>query len=350
MRKKLNEHLSNQASSPRQFQVLNFGISAYGTDQAYLTYLKYARKFHPDYVFLFFFDTHIWRSWASTYCSNFGTNDHLCMNIRPTPHIRPQGVDLIRTILNLGEFHRFISELRLMKLTKKKFPMTTPEYLKYIAFQENQIDEKMVQNLSKVINEETLNIDAPRDYKNFTLKQNHLIETEFKGARVKIRNKKLFLPSLIFTLNANLMGLQKQDQFLDEELKNLVKVYKIGNPLQALKGNENFPLFEVALATNLKIISDMAKAVQRDGAKLILVDATKNLPRYGQLPAALVAKIMEKFCQLNDIGYIPLHDRLNKSRKDGVSTHWKYDHHFNETGNKIFSDSMFSYLNININN
>ena len=350
LEKKLNEHLSNQASSPRQFQVLNFGISAYGTDQAYLTYLKYARKFHPDYVFLFFFDTHIWRSWASTYCSNFGTNDHLCMNIRPTPHIRPQGVDLIRTILNLGEFHRFISELRLMKLTKKKFPMTPPEYLKYIAFQENQIDEKMVQNLSKVINEETLNIDAPRDYKNFTLKQNHLIETEFKGARVKIRNKKLFLPSLISTLNANLMGLQKQDQFLDEELKNLVKVYKIGNPLQALKGNENFPLFEVALATNLKIISDMAKAVQRDGAKLILVDATKNLPRYGQLPAALVAKIIEKFCQLNDIGYIPLHDRLNKSRKDGVSTHWKHDHHFNETGNKIFSDSMFSYLNININN
>ena len=118
----------------------------------------------------------------------------------------------------------------------------------------------------------------------------------------------------------------------------------------ALKGNENFPLFEVALATNLKIISDMAKAVQRDGAKLILVDATKNLPRYGQLPAALVAKIMEKFCQFNDIGYIPLHDRLNKSRKDGVNTHWIYDHHFNETGNKIFSDSMFSYLNININN
>ena len=115
--------------------------------------------------------------------------------------------------------------------------MTPPEYLKYIAFQENQIDEKMIQNLSKVINEETLNIGAPRDYKNFTLKQNHLIETDFKGARVKIRNKKLFLPSLISTLNANLMGLQKQDQFLDEELKNLVNMKRVE---QSLKDRRKF--------------------------------------------------------------------------------------------------------------
>ena len=98
------------------FKIL--GISRNATDKEIKSaFRKLARKFHPDYVFLFFFDTHIWRSWASTYCSNFGTNDHLCMNIRPRPHIRPQGANLIRTILNLGEFHRFISELRLMKLT-----------------------------------------------------------------------------------------------------------------------------------------------------------------------------------------------------------------------------------------
>lgn len=347
LQKKLNKNLPNQASSRRQFQVLNFGIGGYGTDQAFLTYLKYARKFHPDYVFLFFFDTHIWRTWTSTYCSNFSTNESLCMKIRPTSKFSHEGAALIRTTFNLKEFNRFIAELRFLKITKKKFPLTVAEYLKYIAFLENQIDDSTIQNLSKVINEVAMNIYEPKDYENFSLKQNHLIETEFKGARVKIRNKKAFLPSLFFTLNANLMGLQKLDQFLDEELKKLVKIYKVEKPLE---GNKHFPLFEVALATNLKIISDMAKAVQKDGSKLILVDATKNIPRYGQLPAALVAKIMEKFCALNDIGYIPLHDQLNKSRENGESTRWKYDHHFNEIGNEIFSDSMFSYLSSNINN
>ena len=91
----------------------------------------------------------------------------------------------------------------------------------------------------------------------------------------------------------------------------------------------------------------MAKVVQENGSKLVLVDATKNLVRYGQLPAALGTKILEKFCEFNDIGYIPLHDQLNKLRKDGVLTHWKYDWHFNEDGQRIFSNSMFNYLKNN---
>ena len=56
---------------------------------------------------------------------------------------------------------------------------------------------------------------------------------------------------------------------------------------------------------------------------------------------------MEKFCEINDIGYIPLHDKLNKLNKEGVVTHWKYDYHFNEDGQKLFSDSMFDCLRKN---
>ena len=91
----------------------------------------------------------------------------------------------------------------------------------------------------------------------------------------------------------------------------------------------------------------MAKTVQQNGSSFVLVDATKNLVRYGQLPAALGTKIMEKFCELNNIGYIPLHDQLNKFNKEGVVTHWKYDWHFTEDGQKIFSNSMFDYLKKN---
>lgn len=37
----------------RQFEVLNFGVSAYGTGQTLVAWEEYARRFGPDYVFLY---------------------------------------------------------------------------------------------------------------------------------------------------------------------------------------------------------------------------------------------------------------------------------------------------------
>ena len=345
LEKKLNEKFSNQTSGPSKFEVLNFGVGAHGTDQTYLTYLKYVKKTQPDYVFLFFFDAHIWRTWSNTYCSNFGSNENLCLKIRPFSEISAKVAEQIRIILQLEKFHRFISDLSFMKEARKRFPMIPSEYLNYISTHENLIDENMIQQLSKAVKEEPLAIHLPpEDYQNFISKQNLLIETEFNGTKIKVNNKKLFISSLISQFNADLLGIQKLNQFAEEELRKLTDIYKIKNPNQPLQGNENFPLFEVAIATTLKTIFEMAKTVQQDKAKLVVVDATKSLQRYGQLPAALLAKIIREFCKFNNIGYIPLHDPLNKSRKNGETIHWKYDHHFNETGNKIFSDSMFNYL------
>jgi len=344
LEEKLNKNFTNRASGIHKFEVLNFGIGAHGADQAYLTYLKYAKKFSPNYVFLFFFDTHIWRTWANTWCSNFGTNENLCLKIRPRSVISVNGVERTRRTLKLDKFHRFISDLQFIKEARKRFPMTSSEYLKYINMHENLINEEMIQRLSKVINEEPFAILPPKDYQNFISKQNFLIETEFNGKRIKAHNKKLFISSLISQFNTNLLGLQKLNQFAEKELSKLTETYRIKNPNRPLQGNENFPLFEVAIATTLKTMLEMSKTVEQDKAKLVVVDATKSLPRYGQLPAALVAKIIREFCKLNNIGYIPLHDLLNKSKNNGETTHWKYDYHFNETGNKIFSNSIFNYL------
>jgi len=212
---------------------------------------------------------------------------------------------------------------------------------------EDQIDEKTIKSLSKAVKEISLVIESPQDYEYFTLKQQEFISTQLDGARKKIKARQSFVFSLISQLNTDLMGLQKMYQPMEKELKTLVDVYKIQNPLRPLEGNSNFVLFEVALALNLKVIHYMAKTVQQNGSKFVVVDATKSLPRYGQLPAALGTKIMEKFCELNNIGYIPLHDQLNKFNKEGVVTHWKYDWHFTEDGQKIFSNSMFDYLKKN---
>ena len=258
--------------------------------------------------------------------------------------ISVQGTEKIQKILQLEKFHRFISDLSFIREAGGNFPMTPSEYLNYISKHENLIDEEMIQQLSKVISDEPAAIFPPKDYQNFISKQNLFIETEFNGMRIKAKSKKLFVTSLISQFKNNLLGLQKLNQFEDEELRKLTDVYKINNLKEPLQGNENFPAFEVPISGALKIIFEMAKAVRQDNAKLIVVDASKSFQRYGQLPAALVAKIMREFCKINNIGYIPLHDLLNQSQKKGEAIHWKYDYHFNEVGNKIFSDSMFDYL------
>ena len=347
LEKKLNDELYKQNLGVNQFEVLNFGIGAHGTDQALLTYLKYAKKFNPNYVFLFYFDTHIWRTTSDFYCSTFGSNENECMRIRPGSHISIESAERIRNILRLEEFHKFVNKLGLLKSQNKKFPMTSSEYFKYINLLTNKVDEKTIQDLSIAIKEKPIVISPPNDYEYFISKQQELISSQFNGARQKIKDRQSFIFSLFSQLNDNLLGLQKLNQFTQEELRKLTEIYKINDSNQPLQGNENFPLFEVAIAVNLKVIHQMAKVVQENGSKLVLVDGTKNLVRYGQLPAALGTKIMEKFCELNNIGYIPLHDQLNKFNKEGVVTHWKYDWHFTEDGQKIFSNSMFDYLKKN---
>ena len=347
LEKKLNDEFYKQNLGVNQFEVLNFGIGAHGTDQALLTYLKYAKKFNPNYVFLFYFDTHIWRTTSDFYCSTFGSNESECMRIRPGSHISIESAERIRNILGLEEFHKFVNKLGLLKSQNKKFPMTSSEYFQYINLLTNKIDEKTIQNLSIAIKEESISFSPPKDYEYFVSKQQELISSQFNGARQKIKDRKSFLFSLFSQLNDGLLGFQKLNQFTKEELSKLTKIYKINDSNQPLHGNEDFPLFEVGIALNLKVIHLMAKVVQENGSKLVLVDSTKNIVRYGQLPAALGTKIMEKFCELNNIGYIPLHDQLNKFNKEGVVTHWKYDYHFNEDGQKIFSNSMFDYLKKN---
>ena len=340
---KLNKDLFNKNSEFQKFEVLNFGIGAYGIDQTLLAYLYYARKFNLDYVFMFYFDTHMWRASSNMHCLTYGTGGE-CMKIRPSSKISAEGSERIRNILGLEEFHQFVYKLGLLKLQKKKFPMTSQEYLAYIKFLASQIDEKTVQRLSKALKKERLIITRPIENEFFISKQKQLIKDEFNGLRIKIKNRKSFVYSLISQLSINLEGIQKMDQHLESELKTLTNVYRIQNSKQPILGNSNFISFEAAIALNLKILQHMGEKVKESGSKLILVDATKNIVRYGQLPSALGSKILSEFCKLNGIGYIPLHDQLNKSQREGVKTHWKYDWHFNEIGQRIFFESMFNYF------
>jgi hypothetical protein len=56
LQEKLNQKLYPALN--KKFEVLNFGIDAFGIGQSYLTYQKIGRFFRPKYVFIFAFEYH----------------------------------------------------------------------------------------------------------------------------------------------------------------------------------------------------------------------------------------------------------------------------------------------------
>ena len=87
--------------------------------------------------------------------------------------------------------------------------------------------------------------------------------------------------------------------------------------------------------------------VESYDGNLIVVDATSNMIQKGRLPANLLSTILEKFYDINDIGYIPLHQDLNAANLSGQKTRWSYDGHLNELGYRIFAESMYRWLQDN---
>ena len=60
--------------------------------------------------------------------------------------------------------------------------------------------------------------------------------------------------------------------------------------------------------------------------------------------ANLLSTILEKYCKVNGIGYIPLHQPLNEAKNNGIKTRWPNDGHFNENGYRIFGKAMFQWI------
>ena len=91
----------------------------------------------------------------------------------------------------------------------------------------------------------------------------------------------------------------------------------------------------------------MRDDVKSFGGNLVIVDATRHLIQKGRLPANLLSTILEKYCNVNGIGYVPLYQDLNKANLSGQKTRWPYDGHLNELGYRIFAESMYRWLQDN---
>ena len=134
---------------------------------------------------------------------------------------------------------------------------------------------------------------------------------------------------------------------MKDEMEKLLSIYGPKNPEDLFGGSINSPNFEKVIFVNLKTLQMMRGDVESYGGNLIVVDATSNMIQKGRLPANLLSTILEKFCDVNDIGYIPLYQDLNAANLNGKKTRWPYDGHLNELGTQIFAKSMYRWLQNN---
>ena len=134
---------------------------------------------------------------------------------------------------------------------------------------------------------------------------------------------------------------------MKDEMEKLLEVFSPKEPRDLFGGSNNFPNLERAIFVNLKAIEVMRGDVESYGGNLIIVDSTSNRIQKGRLPANLLSTMLEYYCSVNKIGYIPLYKDLNLANSNGKKTSWSFDGHFNEYGTKIFAESMYRWLQSN---
>ena len=354
------ERLLNQNSKTKQskvYEVLNFGIDGIGIGQSFLTYRQYASGFDPDYVFLFVFEGNIWRTIfpqsAITKNITSGRNPSIrpVFNIKDS-HNEPEGSfsSVLLKALNFSSFYQLLNDLDIKKNKSGVSSLPTEdEYLDLINSFKSLITEKNIAEISEKLQTLDLLLLVPKQnvFDEFLRHQADRIKMDFGEDRTRVRRHKIFLMDLWRKLE---FGLNKLNEILKPELtlKNefdkLIKAYRPKNPDDLFGGNDNFSNFESVIFVNLKVLESLNRDIVNAGKKFIIVDASSYLIKHGRLPAILLSDILQKYCKVNDIGYIALSKTLNEAKSNGTQTLWPKDGHFNENGQRIFGEAMFEWM------
>ena len=92
-------------------------------------------------------------------------------------------------------------------------------------------------------------------------------------------------------------------------------------------------------AINQKIIEELGRQVSHAGGKLVVLDASRYVGDEETVP-----DFLRELCRTNGFGYVPIYNELLKANKDGISTGWTHDAHFNEAGNRILAEAFYSWM------
>ena len=351
LEKYLNEANTKEALQGKEYEVLNFGIGGFGIGQNFLTNRVYVKDFSPNYVFLFIFEGDIWRTISPLSAVTNKMPQDKMLSVRPTLQVSENQLKSLLEVLNFKEFHQFLLDQKLNDPNLVGIDhFSEEEYAGFIEKQRSLITRKKIISISQRLMGMTLLHYPARDFDKFVSLQNETIISEFNGQRTRIREQRLFILELGGKLLSGFKVLRRKFQpesRMKDELELLIDIYAPRKDVNLFGGSIDFPNFEKVVFVNLKTVQMMRGDVESYGGNLIVVDATSNMVRKGRLPANLLSTILEKFCDVNDIGYIPLYQDLNAVNLSGQKTRWSYDGHLNELGYRIFAESMYRWLQDN---
>jgi lysophospholipase L1-like esterase len=156
-----------------------------------------------------------------------------------------------------------------------------------------------------------------RDYEEFVRFQEVLVRNEFDGKRM--RKKPLGFGSV----NARIWS--------------PLGVWAREVPLPPRTGGPRGP--EV-VRVNLRILQELGEAVHRAGAQFAILD----ISTYWSPRAVRIERRLERLCKSHGIGYVSVSKTLLDANREGRSTRWSHDAHFNVTGNEILADAMADWI------
>ena len=351
----LNQNLKGNEN--KSFEVLNFGIDGIGVGQSYLTYIKYAKRYNPDYIFLFVFEGDIWRTIAPLSAITDNIDSVKSLIVRPIFNMTSKSDNFQSplTVLNFSPFYKYLVDQNIHHSKSGNF--TTPtekEYLHLINSLKNLITKNKITEISQVLNKLDLKLYPPTKqiYEKFVFLQQDRIKNYFGEDRTRIREHKVFLMNLFHQIKLGLKNLNAKlhpELIMKNELKMLIKTFTPRITDNLFSGSINFPNYESAIYVNLKVLEVLNQNITNSGTKFIIVDASSHIIKHGRLPGYLLSEILKKYCMVNGIGYIPLSDSLNESKKNGMETRWPIDGHLNENGYRIFGEAMFEWIKNNQN-
>ena len=348
----LNESNPEGLSVKQKYEVLNFGTTGFGIPQSLLTNRIYLKDFAPEYVFLFIFEETLWRTISKSHAITNTMNQNKKLHIRPIYNMNENQLRELIQILNFKEFHQFLIQLKKDKLNSGNFvSLLEKEYLEFIEKQRSLITKGKITKISKKLKKMEVRPLGPYDFDKFVSLQNQVIESNFNGQRTRKREQKLFILDLWSKLLSGIRTLKRVIQpelKMQDEMEKLLSIYAPEKSSRDLfSGSMNFPNFEKTVFINLKAIEVMNSDIKSYGGKLVIVDSTANIIGKGKLPAILISTVLENYCNVNNIGYIPLYKSLDIENSNGNKTRWPHDGHFNELGTQTFAKSMYRWLQNN---
>jgi hypothetical protein len=150
------------------------------------------------------------------------------------------------------------------------------------------------------------------------------------GKRIKKKTSKVFLKDIFAQLKSlkvdqKEIGLERQKNYSGK--------------------TKNYQPFNLISLVNLKLIQELGQKIKNQNEKsdFIIMDSfqfhSESVP-----PIQFASNWLKALSKYTGFGYIPVYKNLNHSKGQGENPIWRYDSHFNETGNQILANVMFDYL------